>query len=295
MVGPPSSSLYSQSRLTHHRLYRYIRLAVNLLSSWTCPPIPLPKVPTFYPSDVTVVVPTLTGEGDEFFDCLESYIGCKPYAIIVVTPDRNVGPLQQFCNSLSRSDIQVLGIEKANKRLQMIQGLQQVRTALTVFADDDVIWPRTYLKYLLAAFGDPRVGAAGTCQRLRRAARPNCWNILGAFYLERRNFEISATSCLSGRTSAHLTAILQNTQFIEGFAKERWLGRIPLSAADDDNFLTRWMVSHGWKVKIQYCQEAELTTTLNDNPAYLYQCVRWARSNWRSNITSMFVERHIWR
>jgi len=302
MVSSPSPSLVRSADGDFSRYYRYIRLIINLISSWTFPPIPLAKAPAFYPSDVTIIIPTLTGEGDEFVDCLESCIGCEPYAIIIVTTNKNVDRLQQLCKTLHSSQVQVLGIEKAGKRQQMIQGLLKVRTALTVFADDDVLWPRTFLKYLLAAFEDPQVGAAGTCQRLRRAAHPSFWNILGAFYLERRNFEMSATShidggisCLSGRTSAYRTTILQNKQFIEGFANERWLGRVPLSTADDDNFLTRWIVSHGWKVKIQYCKEAELTTTLKDSPEYLHQCVRWARTNWRSNITSMFVERYIWR
>lgn len=43
----------------------------------------------------------------------------------------------------------------------MIQGLKEVRTSITVFADDDVFWPTTFLAYLLAAFEDPKVGAAG--------------------------------------------------------------------------------------------------------------------------------------
>lgn len=43
----------------------------------------------------------------------------------------------------------------------MIQGLKEVRTAITVFADDDVFYPETFLTYLLAAFEDPKIGAAG--------------------------------------------------------------------------------------------------------------------------------------
>jgi len=35
-------------------------------------------------------------------------------------------------------------------------------------------------------------------------------------------------------------------------------------------------------------------TTLEDGPKYLSQCLRWVRSNWRSNLTSMFVECHYW-
>lgn len=254
------------------------------------------------PSDVTVVVATLTGDGEDFRSCIQSILACCPKRIYIVTPDENVVRLRRSFNPLSTSVIEVIGVERANKRLQMIQGLIRSETAITIFADDDVIWQPTFLIYLLAAFEDPSVGAAGTCQRLRRVPNPGCWNILGAFYLERRNFEISATThidggtaCLSGRTSAHRTHILLNRAFIEGFANEVWLGYIPLGTADDDNFLTRWMVNHGWKIKIQYCKEAELQTTFTSDARFLDQCARWSRTTWRSNITSMFIERRIWR
>jgi hypothetical protein len=127
------------------------------------------------------------------------------------------------------------------------------------------------------------------------------WSILGAFYLERRNFEISATthidggvSCLSGRTVAYRTEILKDDEFMWAFTHEYWLGKYQLNT-DDDNFITRWMVSHNYRTYVQYCKEAELRTTLEENPKFLKQCLRWARSNWRSNLTSMMYERHIWR
>jgi cellulose synthase/poly-beta-1,6-N-acetylglucosamine synthase-like glycosyltransferase len=100
--------------------------------------------------------------------------------------------------------------------------------------------------------------------------------------------------CLSGRTVAYRTKILQDTTFTRAFASEEWLGRYRLNA-DDDNFITRWMVSHGWETYFQYHKEVEIQTTLEDNPKFLKQCLRWARSNWRSNLTSLFRERHIWR
>jgi hypothetical protein len=33
---------------------------------------------------------------------------------------------------------------------------------------------------------------------------------------------------------------------------------------------------------------------LEDNQKVLKQCARWSRSNWRSNLTSLFKERYIW-
>ncbi|KAL8724884.1 MAG: hypothetical protein Q9166_007688 [cf. Caloplaca sp. 2 TL-2023] len=101
--------------------------------------------------------------------------------------------------------------------------------------------------------------------------------------------------CLSGRTFAIRTDIIQNNDFIEKFRHEKWLGVLPLVAADDDNFVTRYLVNNGWRIGIQSAKEAELTTTLEDNHKFLAQCVRWRRTTWRSNFTSLFIEGVIWR
>ncbi len=126
------------------------------------------------------------------------------------------------------------------------------------------------------------------------------YNWLGAAYIQRRNFEVSAThnidggtSCMSGRTFALRTQILKDPKFISGFVNEKWGGRC--LNADDDNFITRWLVSNDWQTWVQYNRECEIETTLESNSKFLYQCTRWARSNWRSNLTSIFKERHIWR
>ena len=128
------------------------------------------------------------------------------------------------------------------------------------------------------------------------------WDFLCAIYLERRTFEVAATAhidggigCLSGRTCAIRTGIIQNQRFIDEFRDEKWLGVISLVAADDDNFITRFLVNNGWKIAIQFAKEAELTTTLENNPKFLAQCIRWRRTTWRSNFTSLFIERVVWR
>lgn len=197
--------------------------------------------------------------------------------------------------------LRAFSVPHANKRRQMCRAIPEVHTPITVFADDDVTWPSTILRWMLAAFERQDVGGVGTSQRLRRSESPNLWSFLGALYLERRNFEISATthldggiSCLSGRTVAYRTHILQDPAFTYGFTHEYWRKQYQLNA-DDDNFITRWMLSHGWKTQVQYCKEAELLTTLEDNPKFLRQCLRWSRSNWRSNLTSMFTEKFVWR
>ena len=276
-------------------------MIVNLVSAWTIKPIKLAYPPTFTSKDVTVVIATL-GTEKSFLQSLRSIAACRPSEIFIVTPIAQVGPLRKLSNGLGLRNIQVLGAKKANKRLQMIQGLKQSSTAITVFADDDVLWPDKFLVYMLAAFEDPHVGAAGGFNRPCRRGALNAWEFLGAAYLERWNFEIAATShidggiaCLAGRTMVVRTDIVQDQGFMKMFISEKWLGRVSLSTADDDNCLTRWMVNQGWKIKIQCADEAALTTELEDSSGFLGQCLRWSRTTWRSNLTSMFVDRNIWR
>ncbi|OQO02021.1 hypothetical protein B0A48_12494 [Cryoendolithus antarcticus] len=219
--------------------------------------------------------------------------------MILVTIDANVKALNKIANAINAKKLRVLNIREANKRRQMCRAIPEVRTRITVFVDDDVIWPPKVLQWMLAPFEDAKMGGVGTSQRLRRSPNVSIWSFLGATYLERRNFDCSAclhvdggVPCLSGRTVAYRSSILQDDAFTHGFTNEEW--RTCQLNADDDNFITRWMYSHDWKIAMQYHKEAEVQTTLEDGPKYLSQCLRWVRSNWRSNLTSMFVERHYW-
>lgn len=188
----------------------------------------------------------------------------------------------------------------------MIEGLQQVQTDITVFADDDVTWSSPeLLRWVLAPFEkDCKMGGVATCQRLKHMnsskIAQRLWRFLGALYIERRNFDCAATvymdggiPCISGRTAAYRTSILKDSDFIRDFSTESWAGNTLHS--DDDNFLTRWVDSRGWNLYFQNHKDALVFTTLKDDSKFLTQCRRWARSNWRSNLRSMFVEGYIWR
>ncbi|KAF1825295.1 glycosyltransferase family 2 protein [Dissoconium aciculare CBS 342.82] len=285
-------------------LFRYIRLIVNCISHWTFRPIPIPDEPSYSSQDVTIILPTIATGGDELARTLRSCVQSDPHEILLVTVDANVERLSQLANQISRKKIRILSVGKANKRRQMCRAIPEVTTRITIFVDDDVIWPTKVLPWILAPFEDDRMGGVGTSQRLRRpegspTILKNVWSFLGAAYLERRNFDCSAClhidgglPCLSGRTVAYRSCILQDPAFTHGFANEVW--RSCQLNADDDNFITRWVYSHKWKITMQYHREAEVLTTLEDSPKYLSQCLRWVRSNWRSNLTSMFVERHYW-
>lgn len=292
-----------------YSFYRYFRLVVNLVSFWTFKPITPPENPRLTADDVTVIIPTLDGCGEELERTIETILTNRPFELLLVTIEANKKKAEGMLSRMpaAKSRIRLFTVTHPNKRRQMTRAIPEVQTAITVFADDDVIWPPKVLTWMLAPFEkDEQYGGVVTCQRLQRAISPTLsqriWGFLGALYLERRNFDCAATThidgglpCMSGRSVAYKTSILQDDAFTYAFTNEGWwFGKYQLNA-DDDNFITRWMVSHGWETFMQYHPEAEVQTTLEDNPTFLKQCARWSRSNWRSNLTSMFDEGHIWQ
>ncbi|KAL8353846.1 hypothetical protein RB601_003603 [Gaeumannomyces tritici] len=156
----------------------------------------------------------------------------------------------KLARTLNLTRIRIFCIPVANKRLQVCKALPYVTTPITIMADDDVTWPKTLMPWILAPLKNERIGGVSTCQRVRRDAGVSIlWrasNWLGACYIERRNFEISAThnidggtSCMSGRTGAYRTDIFRDPAFQHSFKTERW--RDFILNADDDNFVTRWL------------------------------------------------------
>jgi hypothetical protein len=279
-------------------------------SHWMYKSKPIPEKPKYTSADVTVIVPTIHNAFEDLRPSLQSILACRPAKLVLVTTWNKFETLKRLAETLcvpgnhQQPEIEVLHVDKANKRLQVCEALKdnRVRTPITVMADDDVEWPATLMPWLLAPFEDPKIGGVGTCQRVKRissgSVSSRVFNWLGAAYIQRRNFEITAThnidggtSCMSGRTGAYRSEILKSHDFLEGFKTERW-GRYILNA-DDDNFVTRWLVRRQWKTWIQYERECEVETTLENSPKFLYQCSRWARSNWRSNWTSLVSERFV--
>lgn len=280
-------------------LLRYVRAIVGMITWVTYKPKPISEKPQFRANDVTVVVPATFKTPGELVQCLRCILNCNPAAVFVITANANVDLVRTCCALNSFKSVQVLGVTKLNKRIQMLRALEQVETAITVFADDDVFWPNGYLDHLLAIFENPTVGAGGTRQRVRRSDKPSLWNFLGICYLERRVWNNVTTnaidgsiSTLSGRTAAYRTQILKNSEFVHTFSTGSWLGR-PI-AGDDDKALTMFLYAHGWNIALQFAPESILETTLEDGPKYIHQCLRWARGHWRGNFTVMTNQTY-WR
>ena len=294
-------------------VFRYLRLVVNLIAFWLWyHPCPIPDNPSYSSQDCTIIIPTVEPDNKDFLECITSVLKNNPGAIWIVTVGQNnLEKVRQVIHPLAEEypNTRILPSvsEIANKRHQVAHAVPKVVTPITVLIDDHIFWPSAnFLRTILAPFEDSEVGAVGTNKRVRRFNNgfglESFWNMIGALYLERHNFEIRATNAidggvfvLSGRTSAHRTSILRNPAFLPAFKNERFFFGLfgPLNA-DDDNFITRWEVNHGWKLKIQYCEDALIETTLGTYPKFLSQCLRWVRTTWRSNSASLFTDRTVW-
>jgi cellulose synthase/poly-beta-1,6-N-acetylglucosamine synthase-like glycosyltransferase len=284
-----------------HRFYRYLWYLIRISASFAYRPVPLPENPTYVASeDVTIIVPTIDA-GEEFKEAAHSWLAGKPKEVLIITEEKMLGPLQELANAVDPERIRVFTVPFANKRLQMAHGIKNTTTDIIVFADDDAIWPPTLLPYVLACFEDQKIGGVGTSQRVKSIGKNmTVWEVLAAFRLTIRNIEISSSThidggmpCLSGRTAAYRTVILKDPEFLHGFTHDYWLGKYQLNSGDD-KFLTRWMVSHGWSTYVQCCKEAELLSTMKPNWRFLKQVLRWTRNTWRSDLRSLFMERHVW-
>ncbi|KFH62628.1 hypothetical protein MVEG_12020 [Podila verticillata NRRL 6337] len=281
--------------------YRYLWFTIKLLAYFFYRPMKPKDNPTYRPEyDVTIVVPTIDA-GEEFKEAAHSWLENNPKEIIIITETKMREPLQELANSVDPTRIRVLTVPKANKRLQMVEGIRNTTSEIVVFADDDAIWAPTTLEYILACFEDPNMGGVGTSQTVKSVGHyQTVWEVLAGFRLTIRNIEIAASThidggvcCLSGRTAAYRTCILQDPQFQYQFTHDFWLGKYPLNSGDD-KFLTRWMVYHGWNTYVQVCKEAELLSTFKDNWRFVKQVLRWTRNTWRSDFRSLFTERRIW-
>ncbi|AEO69811.1 glycosyltransferase family 2 protein, partial [Thermothielavioides terrestris NRRL 8126] len=299
--------------------WRYLRFFVNLAAFWCYSPAPPPKdrEPTYMPSrDVTAVIPTVDPEGAAFRGCLESCAQNEPAKIVVVTAGDELyaaalSKVKEFEERFPLTQFVVARTQEVSKRKQVALAVPHIETDITVLLDDHVFWGPRFLQSVLYAFEDSGVGLVGTNKQVRcpdgLGLWVRIWNMLGATYLCRHNFEIRATNTVdrgvfvvSGRTCAIRTEILRHPEFLPGYTNEKFFFGLfgPLNA-DDDNYVTRFVVRHGWHIKIQYTDDATMETILGvEHPPatkFLAQCRRWARTTWRSNVCSLVTDRTVWR
>jgi hypothetical protein len=320
---------FSLSHLTHFRtrdpnfwysvfaflaIWKGFKIFIHTCSYylWTNP-AQAPQNPTITPADVTVVVPTVCNWDKENIDCIYSILANKPARIIVsvVGHDKRLQTIRA-CEEIDPR-IEVVSVDEANKRTQLLKAVEDVRTDITVYADDHVFWPGTFLRSALAPFEDPIVGLVGTSKRVIRnhdlPLLDNFFNYIACIYLERHNFECTATYnidggvfVISGRTGLVRTSVIHSLAYRTEFQSEYFrsiASSVGPIKVDDDNFNTRFMVRHGFKTVFHNDEKALIRTTLVSGEGQLEkfngQLMRWARTTWRSNLKSLITDRACYR
>ncbi|KAK5633377.1 hypothetical protein RRF57_009091 [Xylaria bambusicola] len=214
-------------------------------------------------------------------------------------------------SSCKRSNVnfQVKVCPVTNKREQLVIGIKAAKTELIVLADDHVFFKPQFVTDVTSVFEKPLVGLCGTRKSVRRQALKattvwgkywkRYWNFLGSTYLAQNDFRARCTNAadggvnvVSGRALFVRRKIVQDPKFISKYLNERFLFGLfgPLNS-DDDNFLTRWVTKEGWEIKIQDTYEATVKTTLGQQHKFIGQCLRWARTTYRSNLCSLLTDR----
>ncbi|CZR62965.1 uncharacterized protein PAC_12862 [Phialocephala subalpina] len=287
-------------------------------------PAKSPLSPTVTPDDVTVIVPSIGDFGEDFQVTIKTILANKPKHLVIATVDVDmVKKLKsKVLDTLPRA---IMGNTKitidmtmvSNKRSQFLSAVNQSETSIVCYADDHVVWPATFLKSALAPFEDPHTGMVGTVKAVERVRNKGVvvsfLNYIGCIYLERHNFECTATHnidggvfVISGRTGLIRREILANLDFRTGMLNEYFkFGPLKATEAmkpDDDNYMTRYCLRNGWKTVFHNDPLACIGTSIGVDEQdgsvtkkFTNQLVRWARTTWRSNLVSLFQDRICWK
>jgi cellulose synthase/poly-beta-1,6-N-acetylglucosamine synthase-like glycosyltransferase len=296
-------------------IFKFLKIFVHTFSFYfITKPASKPIHPTILPRDVTVIVPTVGELDAEFEECIETILANAPHQVIISTVNLDkLNKANEVCGRINarhnNRKMFAVAITETNKRAQFLKAASYVETEIIAYADDHVFWPPTFLKSSLANFEDPQVGIVGTAKSVRRDRSGGFFlsvlNYFACLYLERHNFECTATYNLdggvfviSGRTALTRTVIIHDVEFRKGFLSEMWFwGLVGPLKVDDDNFITRWMVAHGWKTVFHNSPDAVVETTLSITGGatkFKGQLIRWVRTTWRSNSTSLFAVNAVW-
>ncbi|KAI9651278.1 hypothetical protein NHQ30_001316 [Ciborinia camelliae] len=297
-------------------VFKFLKVFVNLfsykyLATWRPPALH----PSVAPSDVTVIISSVGDFGRDFVQTVESVLENHPAKILISTVGtgrlvharRSVEGIMRT-RSLPGRTIEVVAVHQPSLRAQYVNASLEVKTDLIAYVDDHVRWPPTFLQSALSEFEDGNVGIVGTCKRVDRdvgyGVSDSLRNLFACIYLERHNYELTATYNLdggvwiiSGRTQLVRTDIVQSLEYRQQFLSEYFLGAGPIQG-DVDNFITRYMANHGWKTVFHHNPEAMIYTTLGTRggwPKFIKQLLLWSRAIWRSNLKTIFIDGRCWR
>jgi hyaluronan synthase len=244
----------------------------------------------------TVVTPVYNEDPALFRQAIESWLVNRPQAIIAVIDVTDTACMEVAADYPM---VRVIPIDIPGKRAALAAGVDATATELVVLVDSDVIWEPDVLRKLMMPFADPKIGGVGTRQNMAPTdgARATLWERLADIYLDIRYAdEVPATtrwgravSCLSGRTAAYRTRLLQSMR--EAFLNETFNGR-PCMSGDDKRY-TCLVLQRGYATWNQL--DARVYSTFKpDFQGFLKQRIRWSRNSFRSDLRAL-AQGWVWR
>lgn len=282
---------------------RYVRLLGTTIPYLLSRATPRPKSPTYIPSDVTAIVPTVDPFSPVLLKTLISILATNPHRILIVTV--GLGNLRKAQSLIAYLEhygtntttlMRCLQVPEANRRAQIVHGVKHVKTSIVALCQDDVVLPPRFLLHMLAPFEDPACGAVGPTQRVHRTTQSAQWSPKDVFkylayvHISLKNRIDGVVHCLSGYSLVVRTSILQDAKYQTEYLNERNPGPV-----DDGCFLTRYLLAHNWKIAIQQAEDATLEITVDSNPQCSSQALRCTRTHWRNTLLcAQTRRRHLW-
>lgn len=251
-----------------------------------------------YDCTATIITPVYGEDPVLFRRALDSWIANGPDRIIAV-----IDVTETTCEQIVREEyagrVEIMPINLPGKRPALAAGVDASTTDIVVLVDSDVIWERDVLKKIKMPFKDPKIGGVGTRQNMypTDGVKPTIWERMADIFLDiRYTDEVPATtvlgravSCLSGRTAAYRTELLQGLR--EPFLNETFNGK-PCMSGDDKRYTTLVLQS-GYKTWNQL--NARVYSTFKpDFLGFRKQRIRWSRNSYRSDLRALW-QGWVWR
>lgn len=249
-----------------------------------------------YDTTATIVTPVYNEDPLLFRQAVESWIANKPDRIIAA-----IDVTDTACMAIAKTYplVTVIPMDVPGKRPALAVGVDATTTDIVVLVDSDVIWEPGVLKKIKMPFADPKIGGVGTRQNMHptNGEHPTLWERLADIYLDiRYSDEVPATtrwgravSCLSGRTAAYRTTLLQSLR--NPFLNETFMG-IPCMSGDDKRY-TSLILQNGYQTWNQL--NARVYSTFNPEfKGFVKQRLRWSRNSFRSDLRALW-QGWVWR
>lgn len=249
-----------------------------------------------YDTTATIVTPVFDENPMLFRRAIESWIANKPDCIIAA-----IDVTDTSCMAVARTypEVTVIPIDVPGKRPALAAGVDAATTDIVVLVDSDVIWEPDVLRKIKMPFADRRIGGVGTRQLMHPTdgARATLWERLADIYLDMRySDEVPATtrwgravSCLSGRTAAYRTKLVQGLR--DPFLHETFMGTACMSG--DDKRYTSLILQNGYHTWNQL--NACVHSTFNPRfTGFVKQRLRWSRNSFRSDLRAL-SQGWVWR